>query len=129
LLVFSVGGRHLAVKTDEVAGISGWTQSIPVPSRTPFVSAVVRHEDIVLPVFNLAGLLQVVVQGDEPLCLTAKQNQGMMAICIDEEMPVLQTLDTSAVTAYRGRDLKAIGSFLNGLDEIPIISLAQLGTA
>jgi hypothetical protein len=44
-------------------------------------------------------------------------------------MPVLQTLDTSAVTAYRGRDLKAIGSFLNGLDEIPIISLAQLGTA
>jgi chemotaxis signal transduction protein len=129
LLVFSVGGRYLAVKTDEVGGISSWNGSIPVPSRTPFVSAVVRKDDVVLPVFNLAGLLKVVVQGDELLCLTAKQRQGMMAICIDAEMPVLHTLDTSSVTAYRGRDLNAVGSFLSGLDEIPIISLAQLGTA
>jgi hypothetical protein len=93
------------------------------------VSAVVRQEDAVLPVFNLAGLLHVVVQGDEPLCLTAKQRHGMMAICIDEEMPVLHTLDVSTVSPYRGRELNAVGSFLNGLDEIPIISLTQLGSA
>ena len=129
LLVFSVGGRHLAVKTDEVGGISTWNGCIPVPSRTPFVSAVVRQDDAVLPVFNLAGFLHVVVQGDEPLCLTAKQRQGMMAICIDGEMPVLHTLEVSAIVPYRGRELNAVGSFLNGLDEIPIISLAQLGNA
>lgn len=129
LLVFSVGGRQLAVKTDEVGGISGWQGSIPVPSRTPFVSAVVRQDSAVLPVFNLAGLLQVVAQGEDLLCLTAKQRQGLMAICIDAEMPVLHTVDISAITPYRGHDLKAVGCFSNGLDEVPIISLGQLGSA
>jgi len=129
LLTFSVGGRHLAVKTDEVGGISSWKGSLPVPSRTPFVSAVVRQDDRVLPVFNLAGLLRVVAQGEELLCLTAKQQQGMMAICIDAEMPELHTLEVSAITPYRGHDVRAVGSFLHGLDVIPILSLAQLGTA
>jgi hypothetical protein len=53
----------------------------------------------------------------------------MMAICIDAEMPVLHTLEVSAITPYRGHELKAVGSFLHGFDEIPILSLAQLGTA
>ena len=129
LLAFSVGGRQLAVKTDEVAGISGWKGSISVPSRTPFVSAVVRQDAVVLPVFNLAGLLRVAVQGDELLCLTAKHRDGLMAICIDAEMPVLHTLDVTAIKAYRGNEFKAVGTFTNGFDEIPIISLAQLGSA
>ncbi len=129
LLVFSVGGRALAAKTDEVGGISNWEGSIPVPSRTPFVTAVVRKDDAVLPVFNLAGLLQVVAQGEELLCLTAKQRNGMMAICIDADMPVLYTVEVSAIAPYRGHEFKAVGTFLNGLDEVPILSLAQLGTA
>lgn len=129
LLVFSVGGRRLAVKTDEVADISEWRGSISVPSRTQFVSAVMRKDREVFPVFDLAGLLRVRVRGEKLLCLTAKHHRGALAICIDEDMPVLHALDTAAIQAYRGEDFEAIGNFSSGLDQIPIISLAKLGSA
>jgi chemotaxis signal transduction protein len=118
----------LAVKTDEVAGISQWPGSIAVPSRTPFVSAVVRREREVLPVFDLANLLHVTPRGDTLLCITAKHPRGPMAICIDEEMPVLHHLDAGAMRAYRGSEFEAVGSFQSGLDEIPILSFATLGS-
>ncbi|UVT20612.1 MAG: chemotaxis protein CheW [Nitrospira sp.] len=127
LLVFLIGGRRLAMKTQEVAGISPWETSIPVASRTPFVTAVVRRHQVVLPVFDLAKLLRVSVQGSSPLCLTAKHPQGDMAICIDEEIPVLQTLDAAAIQAYRGKDVPAEWSYASGLDEIPILSVHRLG--
>jgi hypothetical protein len=50
-----------------------------------------------------------------------------MAMCIDEEIPVLHTLDPAALQTYRGKDLPADGSYTNGLDEIPILSVPQLG--
>ena len=128
LLIFSVGGRRLAAKTDEVAGISEWKESIPVPSRTPFLSAVVRQNQEVLPVFDLAELLHVSVQGDHLLCLMTKHPNGTMAICIDEEMPILHTLDHAAIRPCRGETFQSIGSFANGLDDIPIISLSKLGS-
>lgn len=128
LLVFSVGGRRLAAKTDEVASISEWRNSIPVPSRTPFVSAVMRKEDEVLPVFDLADLLHVTVQGEDLLCLTAKHPRGHIAICIDEDMPVLHTVDRAAVQAYEEGEFEAVGSFTSGFDQVPIISLGKLGT-
>ena len=127
LLIFSVGGRRLAVKTDEVAGISEWKGSISVPSRTPFVSAVLRRERAVYAVFDLAALLHVQVQGDELLCLMAKHPQGAIAICIDEDMPVLHSLHTSAIQAYQGQEFDAVGSFTSGFDQIPIMSVAKLG--
>lgn len=129
LLIFTVGGRRLAVKTEEVADIAAWKGSIAVPSRTPFVSAVVRRDKNVYPVFNLAELLHVQVQGEDLLCLTAKHPQGVMAICIDEEMPVLHTLDPSAIQAYQGGEFDAVGSFASGFDQIPIMSFARLGLA
>lgn len=129
LLVFSVGGRKLAARTEEVVEISKWGEALPVPSRTPFVGSVLRKEQAVLPVFDLADLLHVRVQGDHCLCLTAKHPRGPMAICLDEEMPVLHTLDLNAVQAYQGAEFDAEGSFVSGLDEIPIISLAKLGGA
>ena len=129
LLVFSVGGRRLAVKTEEVAAIAAWKGSIPVPSRTPFLSAVVRRETDVYPVFDLAELLHVRVQGDDLLCLTAKHPHGVMAICIDEEMPVLHTLNTSDIQAYEGREFDAVGSFASGFDQIPIVSFGRLALA
>lgn len=129
LLIFSVGGRRLAVKTDEVAGISKWRGSIPVPSRTQFVSAVVRKDKEVFPVFDLAGFLQVRVRGEELLCLMARHHRGAVVICIDEDMPVLHTIDAAAIQAYRGGEFEAMGSFSSGLDQIPIISLAKLGSA
>jgi len=128
LLVFSVGGRRLAAKTDEVAGISEWKEIIPVPSRMPFISAVVRQDQAVLPVFDLAELLHVSVQGDYCLCLKVKHPRGTMAICIDEEMPILHTLDLAAIQPYQGKEFRSLGSFSRGLDEIPIISLSELGS-
>ena len=127
LLVFSVGGKRLAVKTLEVSGISQWNESIPVAGRTPFVTAVVRHGQIVLPVFDLAASLRLTVQGSNPLCLRVKHPLGEMALCIDEEIPVLHTLDPAAIQTYQGRDVPAEGSYTNGLDEVPILSVSRLG--
>lgn len=128
LLVFSIGGRRLAVKTSDVAGISQWNTSIPVGSRTPFVTAVVRQDQAVLPVFDLASALRLCVQGNHPLCLRIKHPLGDMVLCIDEEMPVLQAVEPAAIEAYRGKDVPAEGSYVSGLDEIPILSLSQLGS-
>lgn len=127
LLVFSVGGRKLAAKTEEIGGISAWTRSIPVPSRTPFVSSVIRRDQSIVPVYDLAGMLKVRVKGSQRLCLMAKQPAGAMAICIDEEMPVLHSLDLAKIQAYRGQDLDAAGCFADEFEEVPIISLSRLG--
>jgi chemotaxis signal transduction protein len=127
LLVFSVGGRRLAAKADEVAGIAKWKASIPVPSRTPFVSAVVRDDQTVLPVFDLAGLLHLAVRGDELLCLTAKHPQGLIAMCIDGEMPVLHTVELAALEPCQGETFDSHGSFVSGVDKVPIIALTKLG--
>jgi chemotaxis signal transduction protein len=128
LLVFSVGGRRLAVKTSEVAGISQWNSPIPVGSRTPFIMAVVRQGQTVLPVFDLAAALRLCVEGSNPLCLRIKHPLGDMVMCIDEEMPTLQTLEPAAIRTYREKDVPAEGSYTSGLDEIPILSIAQLGS-
>ena len=129
LLVFSIGGRRLAVKTEEVGGIGEWTGSVSVPSRTPFVSAIIRRDRTVFPVFDLAGMLNVLVRGTQPLCLMAKHPMGAMAIRIDEDMPVLHQLDSGAIRGYHTREFETIGSFTDEFEEIPIISLARLATA
>lgn len=129
LLVFSVGGRRLAAKTDEVAGISKWEENIPAPDQTPNVSVVSRDDQAALPVYDLAKLLHVRVQGDDLLCLKIKHPRGAMAICIDEEMPVLHTVDLAVIQLYRGSEFPSLGSFSSGLDEIPILSMSQLGSA
>jgi chemotaxis signal transduction protein len=127
LLVFSVGGRRLAVKTSDVSGISHWNESIPVAGRTSFVTAVVRQGQTVLPVFDLAASLHLTVQGSSPLCLRVKHPLGEMAMCIDEEIPVLHTVDPASIQTYQGKDVLAEGSYTNGLDEIPILSVSQIG--
>lgn len=128
LLVFSVGGRRLAVKTFDVSGISLWNESIPVAGRTPFVTGLVRQGQTVLPVFDLAASLRLTVQGSSPLCLTIKHPLGEMAMRIDEEIPVLHTCDPATIQTYQNKDLPAEGSYINGLDEIPILSVSRLGS-
>ena len=128
LVVFSVGGRKLAAKAEEVLGITKWKESAAVPSQTPFVSSVIRSDDSLLAVFDLAGLLNVSVQGRDPLCLTVKHPRGPMGIRIDGEMPVLQTLDGSSVHPCYGEVFDSFGSFTRDNDDIPIIVLAKLGS-
>ncbi len=97
LMVFSVGGSMLAARTEDVGGVLPWTGSMPVPSRTPHIHALVRNGEDVLPVFDLAEMLQVQVQGDAPMCLIARRQDGPMAICIDAAMPKLVTVDASSL--------------------------------
>ena len=127
LIVFAIGGRRMAVKAEELTGISKWTGSVPAESGMPFVSSVIRVDQAEFPVFDLAEMLHVPVRGDSLLCLMAKHPCGTLAICVDEEMPVLHTLDPATLQPHRGEDLPVIGSFSNGVDQIPILSLSQLG--
>jgi chemotaxis signal transduction protein len=113
----------------EVSGVSEWHGSIPIPSQTPFVTAVIRQGKTVLPVFDLAALLHRTVRGNSLLCLRVKHVLGEMAICIDEDIPVLHACDPAAVQTYHGTDLPAEGSYTNGLDEILILSISRLGAA
>lgn len=126
LVVFSVGGRRVAAKTEEVGGVFPWTDAMPVPSETDGVKAVARHGEEVLPVYDLAGRLHVRAKGTAFLCLVAKRRDGRMAICIDEEIPTIRTLDAAAVRPAGG-DSDVVGTCLLEMEEVPIYSLATLG--
>lgn len=127
LLVFSVGGRQLAMKALDVASISPWCESISIASQTPFVTAVVRQGQTLMAVFDLAASLHLTVHGSSPLSLRVKHPLGEMVMCIDEKMPILHTCDPATLQTYHGKDVPAEGSYTNGLDEIPILSVSRLG--
>lgn len=129
LIVFRLGGRRLAVQAEDVGGVRPWTGALPVPSRTPFVQALVRHGEEVLPVYDLAGRFRSAVTGPEPLCLVAKRRDGLMAICIDADIPTLHTVDPAAVKRLAGPDPEITGTCLLGAEEVPIYSLKNLGLA
>ena len=44
VVVFSVGGRKLAARTEDVGGVAAWVEPVPVPSRTPFVGAMLKWD-------------------------------------------------------------------------------------
>lgn len=127
LIVFRVGGRRLAVQAEDVGGVRPWTGALPVPSRTPFIHALVRHGDDVLPVYDLAERFKAPVTDAQPLCLVAKRRDGAMAICIDADIPTLQTVDPTAVRRTAGQDPDVAGTCLIGTEEVPIYSLKTLG--
>ena len=129
LLTFSIGGRRFAAKTDDLSGVSECQEAIPVASRTPFVSGVIRLGRLVLPIFDFAALLGVVPRGHGRLWLHAKHRLGTMAVCLDDEMPILHTVERAEVRPYSGGDVPAIGSFTSGAVEIPILAFSQLGSA
>ncbi|SRR6266540_3026045 len=127
VIVFFVGGRALAARTEEVGGIRPWADAMPVPSRTPSVNALIRYGEEVLPVFDLAGFLKVRVQGGAPLCLIAKRRDGRIALRIDAEMPRLVTVEADALTQPAEPDSNVLGLFLAEGKEVPIYSLVNLG--
>lgn len=127
LVVFSVGGLRLAARTEDVGGVSPWTESIPVPSRTPFVQAMLKRDHAVIPVYDLAARLSRPLQGDPLLCLVARHLDGPMAICIDADVPSLETVDVAAVRPSTGGDLESLGSVTIGGDDVAIVALQRLG--
>src|SRR3989442_14085359 len=79
LIVLSIGGQRLAVRAEEVGGGRPWTDPMPVPSHTPFMNAPLRHDEEVLPVYDLAARLEQQARGAPPPCLVAKQENRVEA--------------------------------------------------
>ena len=107
-MVFSVGGMKLAARTEDVEGVSSWVEVIPVPSRTPFVHAMLKRDNHVMPVYDLAARLNRTVQGEPLLCLVARHLDGPMAICIDAAVPSLETVNPAAIRPNSG-DIESLG--------------------
>src|SRR6202795_5208117 len=122
-VVFSIGGMKLAARTEDVGGVSPWTESIPVPSRTPFVQAMLKRDNHVMPVYDLAARLSRTVQGDPLLCLVARHLDGPMAICIDADVPTLETVDVTAIRPNGKEEIESFGSVTIGENEVDIVPL------
>lgn len=128
LVLFSVGGKRVAVRAEEIGGVSPWTEAMPVPSLTPYINAVVRQGDEILPVFDLARLLMVQVSKAERLCLRAKRQDGPMAVCIDSDVPSLHQVEARAIQPAPPGAAGAIGTCAIESEEITIYSWSTLGT-
>jgi chemotaxis signal transduction protein len=127
VVVFSVGGRKLAARTEDVGGVSPWIDPVPVPSRTPFVAAMLKREKDVMPVYDLATRLSREPEGDPLLCLVARHVDGPMAICIDGVIPSLHNVDIAHIVPSKRLDLETLGSFTDEGQEIDIVALQRLG--
>ena len=127
LLVFSVGGRRMAARASDVGGIWPWTDVVPVPSGTPHVSAVLKRGEDILPVFDLAGKLSVQAKSLPLLCLIAKRKDGLMAVCIDGDIPTLQSVAEASIRPVGWNDSDVIGTCRIEAEELPVYSLAHLG--
>ena len=127
VVVFSVGGMKLAARTEGVGGVSPWTESIPVPSRTPFVQAMLKRDNNVIPVYDLAARLSRKLTGSPLLCLVARHLDGPMAICIDADVPSLETVDATAIRQNGRGDIETLGSVTIGENDVAIVALQRLG--
>lgn len=126
-MVFSVGGVKLAARTEDVEGVSSWAETIPVPSRTPFVQAMLKRDNHVMPVYDLAARLNRVVQGEPLLCLVARHLDGPMAICIDAAMPSLQAVNPALIRPNSSGDIESLGLVTIGAQDVAIVALQRLG--
>ena len=127
VVVFSVGGKKLAARTEDVGGVSPWVDTVSVPSRTPFVGAMLKREKDVMPVYDLATRLSRELEGDPLLCLVARHVDGAMAICIDGVIPSLHNVDATHIVPSKRLDLETLGSFTDEGQEIDIVALQRLG--
>ena len=127
VVVFSIGGLKLAARTEDVGSVSPWTESIPVPSRTPFVQAMLKRGNHVMPVYDLSSRLSSPVQGDLWLCLEARHVDGPMAICIDADVPSLETIDATTIRPNVREDVDTLGMVTIGGEDVAIVALQRLG--
>ena len=125
--VFSIGGRHFAVGMEEVSGIIHWPSVVPVPSQTPFMNAVAWRGKEVLPIFDLAEQFHLTVESDPPLCLLVKHEDGLMAVRIDSEMPILQSVDRGLIQLSDKADSVVVGKCTIDDEPIDLLCLIKLG--
>jgi chemotaxis signal transduction protein len=129
LIVFSVGGRRLATRIEEVGGVWAWSEPTAVPSHTPHVRAVLRHGEEVLPVYDLAGKLNARMTGSAALCLVVKTTQGPMVIRIDDAVPSMQAVALEDIERSDGQESLQIGTCRFGSEMVPVYSFKALGVA
>jgi chemotaxis signal transduction protein len=127
VVVFSVGGIKLAARTEDVGGVAPWIEPVPIPSRTPFVGAMLKRDKDVMPVYDLAMRLQREPEGDTLLCLVARHVDGPMAICIDSVIPSLHNIEVTQISQSSRMDLETLGSFNDEGQNIDIVALQRLG--
>jgi len=127
VVVFSVGGIKLAARTEDVGGVAPWIEPVPIPSRTPFVGAMLKRDKDVMPVYDLAMRLQREPEGDTLLCLVARHVDGPMAICIDSVIPSLHNVEVNQISQSSRMDLETLGSFKDEGQNIDIVALQRLG--
>lgn len=129
IVVFSVAGKRLAARTEEIGGVLPWPGRTPVPSDTPFVSSLVRHEESCLPVFDLAEKFKCSVREEDSLCLIVKHVDGPLAVCIDAQVPSMHAVPRSEIQYQSSLDPDIAGSCAAGDEQLPLINLATLGVA
>ncbi len=127
VVVFSVGGLKLAARTEHVGGVTPWGERVAVPSRTPYVDSLVKRDKEVLPVYDLASQLGREIDEEIRLCLVVRHQDGPMAVCIDGQVPSMQTLDPSAIKPSDERNFETLGSFESEGECIQIVALQRLG--
>jgi len=129
IVVFSVGGMKLAARIEDVGEVLAWTATVPIPSQTPFVQAMLKRDNYVMPVYDLAARLGRIVQGDPLLCLVARHLDGPMAICIDADVPAIVRVDAASIRQNDERDIESLGSVMIGGNDVTILALQRLGRA
>lgn len=127
VMIFSMGGQSFAVPMEEVGGIIPWPDSMMVPSVTPFVHAVVWREKNIMPVFDLAAMLERTIDSDPPLGLVVKHDDGPLAVRIDSDVPLLQSVDRVSIIPTDGANPIITGTCSLDGQSMPILSLKKLG--
>ena len=128
-MIFSLGGQSFGVPTEEVGGVIDWPHSLMVPSKTPFVNAVAWREKDIIPVFDLAEMLELTVESDPPLCLLVKHEDGPVAVRIDSNVPMLYSVDCSSIKPRQPEGANAIvtGTFELDGKSMAMLCLSKLG--
>jgi hypothetical protein len=67
------------------------------------------------------------VQGDPLLCLVARHLDGPMAICIDADMPSLETVDATMIRPHGKGDIETHGTVTIAGNDVAIVALQRLG--
>lgn len=127
VMVFRLGGRRLAARTDELAAIQLWGPDVGIPSRTPYMNRLLRQGDDILPVYDLGARLQLRPIGSPTLCLIAKHHKGRLALCIDADLPTVHSFDAVPVDTSVSSDADVLGTIQIGTEAVPIFSLSMLG--
>jgi hypothetical protein len=86
-----------------------------------------KRDNHVMPVYDLAARLSRTLQGNPLLCLVARHLDGPMAICIDADVPSLETVDVTAIRPNGRGEIESFGSVTIGENEVAIVALQRLG--